>query len=370
MPPLEMSWLIRFWMFCPASAASAPAGMLNNWKLLGICSPMLRVRLLVISYTCTSSMTCGRESPSPSMMPGRGVQNIALRPDHNRAGARLRSHQPDFKKIAQHVDESVQFLRRAHAGQIESAQRHAIKLAVILRRFRRQQNLLAIERRPEGVGHLAGGRPWRCKSRRRPCRSEPGARPRIRQRWRSRRTPKPPGSAVRGHRRDSENQPGPCSGTTRSSSASATTCGADCGFRRPLSHRVLQTLLGKFILRIQMQRGAELGQRFDLAAVAHFRIAPLQMIEDQLLAGHFPRRHVLHIFGRQPRRRLKLVEGLVLPLFPLQLQSLGERFARFFYFFFGWIAGDSPGRAFRTRQERCAGRLVAGTRRPIPMSAG
>ena len=73
-----------------------------------------------------------------------------------------------------------------------------------------------------------------------------------------------------------------------------------------------------------MQRGAELGQRFDLAALAHFIIAPLQVIEDQLLAGQFPRRDEFHILGSQPRRRLELVEGFVLPLFPLQLQPLGK----------------------------------------------
>ena len=64
-------------------------------------------------------------------------------------------YQPDFKKIAQHVRDVIQFLRRAQAGQVESPQCHAIELPVILRRLRCQQNLPAIERRPEGVGHLA-----------------------------------------------------------------------------------------------------------------------------------------------------------------------------------------------------------------------
>ncbi len=101
-----------------------------------------------------------------------------------------------------------------------------------------------------------------------------------------------------------------------------------------------------------MQRGAELGQRLDLAALAHFIIAPLQMIEDQLLAGQFPRRDEFHFLGGQPRRRLELVEGFVLPLFPLQLQPLGKSLAGFFQFFLGGIAGDSFGRTFRTRQKR------------------
>ena len=104
-----------------------------------------------------------------------------------------------------------------------------------------------------------------------------------------------------------------------------------------------------------MQRGAELGQRLDLAALAHFVIAPLQVIEDQLLAGQFPRRDEFHILGSQSRRRLELVEGFVLPLFPLQLQPLGKRLAGFLQFFFGGIAGDCPGGAFRTRQERRRG---------------
>ena len=109
-----------------------------------------------------------------------------------------------------------------------------------------------------------------------------------------------------------------------------------------------------------MQRAAELRQRLDLAAVAHFRIAPGQVIEHQLLPGHFPRRHIFDIFGSQPRCRFERLEGFVLPLFPLQLQPPGKRFAGFFCFFLGWIAGGCARRTFSTRQERCSGWLVAG----------
>ena len=111
-----------------------------------------------------------------------------------------------------------------------------------------------------------------------------------------------------------------------------------------------------------MERAAELRQRFDLTPAAHFRIAPSQMIENQLLAGHFPRRHVLHILGSQPRRRFERFEGLVLSLFPLQLQPPGKRLASFFYFSFRWNAGGSARRTFRTRYEGCVDRLVVSRR--------
>ncbi len=94
--------------------------------------------------------------PQPFDNSGGGVQHLPRRPDHDGALAGLRSHQAYFKKIAQQIDDVIQFLRRGDARQIESAQRHAIKLAVILHRFRGQQNLLVVERRPEGVSHLAG----------------------------------------------------------------------------------------------------------------------------------------------------------------------------------------------------------------------
>ena len=282
-----------------------------------------------------------------------------------RAGARLRRHQPYFKKIAQHVRDVIQLLRRAQAGQIKSAQRHAIKLAVVLRRFRGQQNLLAVQRRPEGVGHLAshghGGVKIRAANIETNLARDHGF-VKARSHAERRSDLGKQSAAIAAIVKISQ-------GRTRHDAKLVRVLhylGWRGSFRSPFPQRVGQSLLGKFILRIQMQRGAELGQRFDLAALAHLRIAPLQVIEHQLLAGHFPRRHVLHIFGSQPRRRLKLVECLVLPLFPLQLQSLGKRFTGFFYFLLGWIAGDSPGRTFRTRQERRNGWRVAGESRGGP----
>ena len=118
-----------------------------------------------------------------------------------------------------------------------------------------------------------------------------------------------------------------------------------------------------------MQRGAELGQRFDLPALAHLIVAPLQVIEDQLLPGQLPRRDEFHILGSQPRRRLELVEGFVLPLFPLQFQPLGKGLAGFFQFFFGGIAGDRSGGTFRTRQRAAPWWAGRSQRRPILPSA-
>ena len=80
-----------------------------------------------------------RHESKPRVMALRHqIQNIALRPNHDGAGGRLRRYQPDFEKIPQHVGDVIQFLRRSNSGQIEGAQGHAIELPMVLRCVGRQ----------------------------------------------------------------------------------------------------------------------------------------------------------------------------------------------------------------------------------------
>ena len=79
-----------------------------------------------------------------------------------------------------------------------------------------------------------------------------------------------------------------------------------------------------------MQSGAELGQSFYLAVLEHFRVAALQVIEHDLLPGHFARGHIIDVFRSQLRRRIELIERLVEALFFLQAKAFGKSLVSFF----------------------------------------
>ncbi len=162
---------------------------------------------------------------------------------------------------------------------------------MVLCGFRRQQNLLVVERRPEGVSHLAGRGHGGVEIRAAEIEADLA---------RDHGLVKGRGDAECGRHLGEQSAAVAAVvkvGLRRARrhanliGTSATTCGAADGFRGPLSHRIIQTLPGKFILRIEVQRGAKLGQRLDLAALAHLGIAPLQVVEHQLLPGQLARRH-------------------------------------------------------------------------------
>src|SRR5207248_129697 len=125
-----------------------------------------------------------------------------------------------------------------------------------------------------------------------------------------------------------------------------------CGWRlrRPFPQCVSQALLGELILRIKMQRAAELGQGFDLLALKHRCVSALQVIEHNLLTSQFPRGHVIKVSRNQPRRRLEFIKSLIQLLAALQFQALGESLAGLFQFSFRRIARWGSGGILRTRQ--------------------
>src|SRR5437868_11965768 len=134
---------------------------------------------------------------------------------------------------------------------------------MILRGFSREQNLFLVERGPECVGHLAGCRDRRVKV----------CPPDIETNW------------TRHYRIIKAGHHAECRrdlGEKSAAIAAIMEVGQGrircypylfrvrydlrCGwrFRCPFPQCVSQTLLGKLILRIKMQRAAELGQGFDL----------------------------------------------------------------------------------------------------------
>jgi hypothetical protein len=67
--------------------------------------------------------------------------------------------------------------------------------------------------------------------------------------------------------------------------------------RSPFAHGVVEPLLGKLILRIKRQRGAEFRHSFNGVTAVEAGITTLQMLQNQLLASYFSRRKVVDVAG-------------------------------------------------------------------------
>jgi hypothetical protein len=74
---------------------------------------------------------------------------------------------------------------------------------------------------------------------------------------------------------------------------------------------IQDTLLRKLVLRIEVQRRAELVESLDLAAFEKILIPALQMGAGEILPGHLGSGEVLRILWNQPGSLLKLGKGFI-----------------------------------------------------------
>src|SRR5271169_755048 len=77
---------------------------------------------------------------------------------------------------------------------------------------------------------------------------------------------------------------------------------------RHWADRVLHALLRKFVLRIEVQGGAELGERLHLPAVEKVAISAVQVRARQMLSRDFPGRDVFGVLRSEARSLLKFIE--------------------------------------------------------------
>ncbi len=249
---------------------------------------------------------------------GGCVHDIVRRPHHDRAGARLGIDHANFQQGTQHVHDVIEFLGLGEPGQVEGAQRHALKLPAVLRRLSQHQDLPRFEGRPESVGHLTGGFHGGVEVGL--AEVEPhlaGNHRLVKDR-----------AHAEGGSDQGEQTPavaavvkiGPgCVGNEAQLSGIGHDLRRTGGSGRPFRHRVAQALQGKEVPGIQLQGATEGGEGLDLAALEHFPVALFDAVKHHLLARHFARGKVVDLARRQPGGSFELLKGFLQP--PLALEA-------------------------------------------------
>jgi hypothetical protein len=78
-----------------------------------------------------------------------------------------------------------------------------------------------------------------------------------------------------------------------------------------ITNSVPHSLLRETVTRIEIYRGTEIGQGFDLLAGLQLRIAALNVVVNQLLPRDFAGSHIFNVSGYQVVGLLELLVGLV-----------------------------------------------------------
>ena len=138
------------------------------------------------------------------------------------------------------------------------------------------------------------------------------------------------------------------------------------GHRRPFCYRIPEPLLCESIVRVKLQRTAEVRQGFCLASLREGGVSFLYVVKCELLTRQLTGCHKVHVVGSQKRRFVECREGFLHMLGMLQLQAGGKCGPRLFCLFLG---GKTPidvlALAARNQKNRGSGLMGSGWTRSL-----